>query len=362
MVLEKYGHGGDLLTAEKLFGVEQKDFIDFSANINPLGPPKKMIDAVKNNFGRIIHYPDPAHRTLINKLASKIAVDPDQIIIGNGAAECMALCILALRPRNVGVVYPCFSEYEQLARAFDANVVACYGEPENNYKPNIFELDTLVQQADLVFLGHPNNPTGVLYTHEELMMIARQAEITNTFLVIDEAFIDFVPNQTFLGELNQFPHLIIIRSMTKFFAIPGLRLGYAVASKELIHKMKQKQVTWSVTQLALIAGEACLEEQEYEHETIKLVNEQKNYLRRSIENFGWTVFPGEANFLLVRLPKSILVEDLQLEIGRKGIVIRSCQMYPGLTAQDFRIAVRNKNENDRLLRTLKEFIDVRSGK
>lgn len=360
MHLEKYGHGGDLHTAEELFGVQQKSLVDFSANINPLGPPQRVLNLLKENFEKIIHYPDPAHRRLTTKLANRLNIHPDKIIIGNGAAECLSLCILAFNPKKIGVIYPCFSEYEQLAHSFEVNVVACYSNPENNYKPNIGELFQLIKSVDLVFIGHPNNPTGTLYKKEELYKIAIQAKKTNTYLVIDEAFIDFIPNQSLLDDLEQFSHVIVIRSMTKFYAIPGLRLGYAVADKELIIQMKQKQIPWSVNQLALIAGEACLEELEYEEKTLKTVVEQRQYLKSNIEKlFNWTVFPGEANFLLVRLPNSILAEELQMELGKKGILIRLCSMYPGLTDQDFRIAVRSKYDNERLIHALTEVLEDR---
>jgi threonine-phosphate decarboxylase len=359
--IEKYGHGGDLLTAKQLFGSKSKQLLDFSANINPLGPPAGVMEILKDRLGTIIHYPDPAQRLLKQKLAEKLAVTPEHILIGNGAAECMALVILGLQPETVGVVYPCFSEYEQLAVSFGAKVKSCCGKLAHDFKPDVSDLLQLFTETDLVFIGHPNNPTGVLYTREELVQIAKQAEETNTYLVIDEAFIDFLPYEkqvTLLPDLEAFKHMIFIRSMTKFYAIPGLRLGYAVSHPALISKIQGKQVTWSVNQLALVAGEACLEEQEYEERTISLIQEQQSYVKRSVEeNLGWFVFPGQANFLLVRLPEEITAADLQWKMGEKGILIRSCSMYPGLTSHDFRIAVRTKSENDRLIQAFKEVVE-----
>lgn len=363
-LIEKHGHGGDLLTANHLFGSEFKQLVDFSANINPLGPPLSVMKRLRDHLDTIVHYPDPAHRLLKQKLAEKHAVTTEQILIGNGAAECMALVILGLQPKTVGIVYPCFSEYEQLAVAFGAKIKACWGKFAYHFKPEMSELLQLVSETDLVFIGQPNNPTGVLYSRDELIQIAELAEKTNTYLVLDEAFIDFLPSIqpfTLVHDLETFKNVIIIRSMTKFYAIPGLRLGYAIAQSELISKFQAKQVTWSVNQLALVAGEVCLTETNYEEQTIALIEEQRKYLKRSIEEeLGWFVFPGQANFLLVRLPDELTSADLQWRMGHKGVVIRSCSMYPGLTDHDFRIAIRSKLENELLIQAFKEVVKERT--
>jgi threonine-phosphate decarboxylase len=359
-LIEQYGHGGDLLTAQKVFGFRGEKFLDFSANINPLGPPSSVMERLKSHLDTIVHYPDPAQRKLKQKLSERLAVPIQHLLIGNGAAECMALVILAIKPEKVGVIYPCFSEYEQLANSFGATIKACYGKEELQLKPDLSELFDLIAEVNLVFIGHPNNPTGTVYTLEELKQIAEHAERTKTYIVFDEAFIDFLSHGkqlTLLPELDRFNHVIIIRSMTKFYAIPGLRLGYTVAHPALISGFIEKQVTWSVNQLALVAGELCLDEQDYAEETISLIQKQRQYVKSKIENdLGWFVFPGQANYLLVRPPKTIKASDLQWRMGKKGILIRSCSMYEGLTPYDFRIAIRNQRENELFLKTLKETV------
>uniref|UniRef100_UPI00313C3869 threonine-phosphate decarboxylase CobD n=2 Tax=Bacillus sp. OTU530 TaxID=3043862 RepID=UPI00313C3869 len=357
--IEAHGHGGDMLTAASVFGLEDRAFLDFSANINPLGPPPRVMELLRDQLSAIVHYPDPSQRLLKEKLAEKLHISSEHLVIGNGAAECMAVILLALQPKKVGIVNPCFSEYAQLATAFGAQVVSCEGRWERHYQPHLPDLFQLLSEADLVFIGHPNNPTGVVYTKEELTQIAEQAAKTNTYLVVDEAFLDFLPRSeqvTLLPNLNMHRHVILVRSMTKFYAIPGLRLGYAIAHPELIGQMKGKQVTWSVNQLALVAGEACLEEHGYEEKTIGLVRKQREYLKQQLEELGLFVFPGQANFLLVRLQNGRTAADVQWDMGRRGILIRSCAMYPGLTVDDFRIAVRTKEENDQLLHVLKEIL------
>lgn len=356
--IERFGHGGDVMTAAAAFQKDPSQLLDFSANINPLGPPRRVVKQIQEHLLSIVHYPDPAHRLFRKKLAERLCVNEQEIIIGNGAAECMALALLAIQPKKVGVVYPCFSEYAQLAKQFGSEVVGIYGREELQFRPDQDEMRALFQGTELVLIGHPNNPTGILYSREDLTRLAEWTEEFGTGLVIDEAFIDFLPEEkqiTMLSRLGQFPRLIIVRSMTKFYAIPGLRLGFALGHPKVIKGMTGKQVTWSVNSLALQAGELCLQEQEYERATIRLIKEERNYLIRELAGFsGWKVWPGEANFLLVRLPAHWKADDLQWALGCKGIMIRNCSMYPGLTPQDIRLAVRSREENDRLLSALQE--------
>lgn len=361
--LEPFGHGGDLTTAESHFGIQREQILDFSANINPLGPPPSILKSIQDGLSAIVHYPDPGHRSFRRVLADKHQVSEEWILPGNGAAECMALAILALAPRKVGVVYPCFSEYETLAKQFGAEVVACYGEESDGYKVSRDELYPLFREADLVFIGSPNNPTGTVYTRDELVAMAQWCEDTNTFLVIDEAFLHFVgegTRVTLLGELERFPRIMLIRSLTKMFAIPGLRLGYTIAHPELIIRMRQKQVTWSVNGLALAAGEQCVREERYEQQTRELIQEQRAYLTERIQNeLGWKAYPSEANYLLIRCTEEMTATELQQALGYKGICIRNCSMYPGLTPYHFRIAVRTREENARLITAMIEARDAK---
>lgn len=363
--LEKYGHGGDLQTAWEQFGWEPDQVLDFSANINPLGPPREIMQSLREELESIRSYPDPAHRRFRQALSAKLGVSLEWLLVGNGAAECMALAIQSIEPRLVGVIYPCFSEYVQFAEQYGAEVKGCFGQ-EPDYKPEPNELKRLLKEVDLLFIGHPNNPTGISYRKDKLVEIARYAQEYGTYLVIDEAFLDFlVPKDqvSLLPILEQLPHVILIRSMTKFYAIPGLRLGFAIANPALITGMRQKQITWSVNQFALLAGEACLDLDTYERQTRQLIVTERTFLQKEIEYaFGWRVWPGEANFLLVQLPGHMTASELQSTLGKEGILIRNCAMYPGLTPQHFRIAVRTRRENERLLEAMQRVTRQGGGK
>lgn len=357
-VLEKYGHGGDWVSAAKRYGLPESGFLDYSANINPLGPPQSVLSALQNQLLEVTRYPDPAHRSFRHALGERLNLPDDWLLPANGAAEAMALALLALQPQQVGVVYPCFSEYAQLSEQFGARVMSCYGSEEHGYKAEEAQLYKLFQQADLVFIGSPNNPTGILYTAEELLRMAEWTAKTDTWLIVDEAFLDFVEEErpfTLADHLDKYPRVIVMRSMTKMYAIPGLRLGYAIAHPAVIARMKGKQVSWTVNALALVAGELCLKEWDYERQTRELIAQERAYLSTALQQeWGWKVWPGKANFLLVRTSEEWSAQELQEALGQKGVLIRSCAMYPGLTARDFRIAVRKRDENERLLNAIRD--------
>lgn len=362
MHLEVYGHGGDLTTASARYGLAADEIIDFSANINPLGPPPGLLKALQNALPEIVHYPDPGHRKLVSLLANRLSVEEEAIVVGNGAAENMALALLALVPEYVGIVEPCFSEYRSLSRQLGAKVSSVFGTEERNFKALPDDVEQLIRDTDLVFIGQPNNPNGVQYRLDELRRFAEAGERYGTYVVVDEAFIDFIPEearQTLLPELSAYPHLVLIRSMTKFYAIPGLRLGYALAHPDAAAAMRDKQVTWSVNALALFAGEVCLNAgEEYEAQTISLIERQREFMRQELHRLGCQTWPGEANFLLVRLPEPWTAASMQAALGQRGVLVRSCAMYPGLGSRDIRLAVKDEEACAKLIqaweRVLKE--------
>lgn len=359
-VIEVYGHGGDVETAAAAFGRNAEEFLDYSANINPLGPPPEVIRALEEGMSAVIRYPDPGHRHFKERLAAELGTDTQRILVGNGAAECMALLLMGLRPGKVGVVDPCFSEYRELSMKFGSDIVSVCGHPELEWRADKADVLELLARTDLLFLGQPNNPNGVQYCLENLREFAACAEEEGTWLVLDEAFIDFIPledRQTLMPELQDYPRTIIVRSMTKFYAIPGLRLGYTVAHPDVIRQMAGKQVTWSVNGLALLAGEACLGSgREYEQHTLQWIGAERGKLIRGLRMLGLDVTPGEANFLLIELPQPWTAATFQKEMGMRGVLIRSCAMYPGLGERHIRLAVKDTEANGRLLSIMSEVL------
>ncbi|WP_025681125.1 threonine-phosphate decarboxylase CobD [Paenibacillus massiliensis] len=360
-MIEIYGHGGDRETAAGLYGLPAADFLDFSANINPLGPPDEVKEALMNGLQSVIRYPDPGHRSLKSLLSRRLRISPERISIGNGAAESMALILLGLRPQRVGLVEPCFSEYAELSLKFGASTSRVYGKASLQWRADVEDIERLISEVDLLFMGQPNNPNGVQYGREELLAVAAAAERSGTYLVLDEAFMDFIPAAeriTLLPDLERYSRVILIRSMTKFYAIPGLRLGYALAAPDVIRRMTDQQVTWSVNGLALLAGEACLSSgQAYEDQTLKLIAQERQRLLSGLSELGCGVTASQTNYLLVRAPGMWKAVELQDALGRRGVLIRSCAMYPGLTDSHFRIAVKDQEANQVLLSVMEAVLE-----
>ncbi|MEK5058062.1 threonine-phosphate decarboxylase [Paenibacillus sp. FSL H7-0326] len=356
-VIEVYGHGGDVETAAVKYGRLPADFLDYSANINPLGPPPAVTRALTEGMHHILRYPDPGHRSLKHKLAAKLKLSDDQLLIGNGAAECMALIIQAFTPAAVGTIEPGFSEYRQLAAQYGSRIEYIYGHKELNYRAELSAILELLDRVELLFIGQPNNPNGVQYARSELEAIAVYARDRDVKVVIDEAFIDFIPEherETLTDSLEPYPNVIVIHSMTKFYAIPGLRLGYAIGHPDIISAMSRKQVTWSVNGLALLAGEACLmENSAYEEQTQACIKEERNRLMSELPALGFQVYPGVANYLLLETPDGWNAESLQEAMGKQGILIRNCAMYTGLGDKSVRIAVKGRQDNSRFLEVLR---------
>lgn len=355
-MIEVYGHGGDVETAAVKYGYNANEFIDFSANINPLGSPPELMTVLQQGLSTIARYPDPGHRALKRILSEHLGVSEEMLCFGNGAAECISLILLATAPRTVGVIQPCFSEYATLSRQFGAEIKSIEADADLDFCGEPEQIEKLISEVDLLFIGQPNNPNGVQYNVGHLRRFAEAGQRSGTNIVIDEAFIDFIPfenRHSLLREIGSYSNVVIVRSMTKFYAIPGLRLGYCIANETFIKAIVHKQVIWSVNGLALLAGEVCLKSGEsYEQSVIKYIEEQRQILLQAMKQLGCRTWPSEVNYLLVRLPEGWTSSKMQDALGVRGILIRSCAMYPGLTERDIRIAVKEEEANERLLRQM----------
>ncbi|HEU4965691.1 MAG TPA: threonine-phosphate decarboxylase CobD [Bacilli bacterium] len=363
MQVERYGHGGDVWTAAEQFGVAREALLDVSANINPLGPPESVVAALQESLvAGIAAYPDPLGRELKAVLVEKVAVASEQIVLGNGAAEVLYGVMRALRPRRVGVMQPCFSEYAAAAEGVGAEVVAVFAREDADYLPARGDLLAVCAKVELFIVGHPNNPNGRFLPLAWLEEMAKVLAARGGSLLVDEAFLDFVPRAPSLltrvraGEL---PSVVLLRSLTKFYAIPGLRLGYAVCAAELARRIERELPPWRVNALALVAGVVGLRDEQFAERTIAWLERERPFLRDGLARLpGVTVYGGEVNYVLFRSENVALQADL----GRRGILIRSCAEYPGLGEGFYRVAVWFRQENERLLREMERVLTAERGK
>lgn len=337
-------HGG---SAARLLDVDEASFLDFSQNINPLGAPPGALEAARRALeeesGR---YPDLSYRALREALGAYVGVDPRTVVPTNGGAEALFLAARAAgRDGRALILEPTFSEYAPAAEAAGLPAVRrVVRRPEDGFRlerPAEADLDG----AAVVFLCNPNNPTGGALGRREVMEISARVREAGAVLVVDEAFVDFVPEASVADAVDD--HLFVARSFTKFFAVPGLRLGCLVLPDAT--RALALQPSWPVNAVAAAAGVAAARDTGFAERSIREVARLREALSGALRALpGLTVFPGAANFLLVRGP-----EGLTERVARRGVLVRGCAPFTGLDASFFRVAVRGERENGRLVEAVK---------
>ncbi|OCT10621.1 threonine-phosphate decarboxylase [Paenibacillus pectinilyticus] len=356
-MLERYGHGGDLWTAAEAFGRPKEQFLDYSSNMNPLGPPEVVKQILIESWRDIVKYPDPAVRELRQKLSQKYEIDPESILVGNGAAELIDLIIRVLKPTTTGLARPSFSEYEEAVHKVEGGLISLPLFPQHQFELQWQDVEASLTALDILFLGHPNNPTGRILSSS----IVSHLLGSGRKLVLDEAFMDFVQQEkehSLLKLASTCQDLIVIRSMTKFYSIPGIRLGFVVAHPDLIAQLRYQQVQWSVNYLAQRIGAAVLEDESFEQSTREWLQIEKPWLMAELSRLGLDVVPSDVNFLLFAFPESSgkTVKQAQQYMGHQGILIRDASLFEGLNERYCRVAIRLREDNERLIQVLSNFM------
>lgn len=355
-MLERYGHGGDLRTAEECYGLPSSSFLDYSSNMNPLGPPKVVRETLSRYAEHIDRYPDPVTRGLTRLLSERHNIAESSILVGNGAAELIDLVVRARRPQVGAVAVPCFSEYGDAIRKTGAKLYEGLLDEKDCFRLDERWIEEALKQskANLFMLGSPNNPTGGLV---EPALVGKLL-VSGATVVVDEAFMDFMPDEesySLVKEASKNRNLFVVRSMTKFYSIPGIRLGYIIGHPESLEELRRLQVPWSVNSLAQAIGEAVLTEEEFVRDTLDWLQEERPRLTEELEALGFYVFPSKSNYLLLRLPERLGLTsgELQHELGLKGVLIRDASHFPGLGERHIRVAVKLRDQNDRLVEALR---------
>ncbi len=340
-------HGGNLAWAARQAGCSPVSILDFSASINPLGPPACAIAALEAGLSQLTAYPDPDYRDLRQAIAASHNLDPDWILPGNGAAELLTWAGRDLAAcEDVRLLAPGFADYERALAAFGAR---CRRYPlalPDCKLPNLHG-DRPSQHSGLL-LNNPHNPTGRLWPASELQPLLEQFQL----VVVDEAFMDFRPpdqQASLIDRSQQHPNLVILRSLTKFYSLPGLRLGYAIAHPERLQRWQRWRDPWAVNSLAAIAGIAALADRAFQEQTWQWLPAARQALQSGLQAIpGLQALPGAANFLLVATEQSSA--DLQAKLlAECQILIRDCLSFPELGDRYFRVAVRTEADQQRLL-------------
>lgn len=344
--MKKFEHGGQIYDARGAAGA----WLDFSANINPLGLSPKIRRALLENLGGVVNYPDPSATELTQAISSRYKVQPENLVLLNGAAEFFYLYLNVTRPRKVLIPVPSFSEYERAARAAGAEFEYFDMFAENNFALD-FEKFFAQAAGKTVILGRPNNPTGTLIKLDELKALAETADV-----LVDESFIDFLAVESARALVSE--KISVVQSLTKIFAIPGLRLGFAVVEEKLAARLNLAKDVWNVNFLAQKAGAAALADEEFLAATRAwLAGEQKFFVAALRKLAGVEVFEPAANFVLIKLNSQETAARVLKELRRRKILVRNCANFAGLDGKFLRLAIRSRAENLQLLTAFEEILE-----
>ncbi len=354
-------HGGNVYEIAARLGCSPDDLLDYSASINPLGPPPGLLERIGETFHLLQHYPDISNSTLVESLAAFHDLPAACIAPGNGSTEIIYCLPRALGIKNAAVVLPTFSEYR---KAFEIQGVRMHTLPadaDSGFQPTVPQLDALcvAHSPQAILFTHPGSPSGTLLSESVREWIKTRSEKGGPCCIVDEVFIDFCEEESLKRHLQSCPGLVLIRSMTKFYGIPGLRLGYLMAHEETASKVRFLLPPWSVNTVAQIAGVFCIAQNAYREQTLRLVNEERERLQGRLEAVGgMKVLPGKANYLLVELDKCLppavrLQQDL---LASDRIMVRDCSSFEGLGDHFFRAAVRLPHQNQRLIEGITRWI------
>ncbi len=346
-------HGGNVYAVARQLGISEDMVIDFSASINPLGMPGSARSEVLKLTGSLGNYPDPSSGAFIEALSSRFAIRPECLIAGNGSTELIYLIPRALKPHKVLIIAPAFSEYERASLAAGAKISFLRLRKKNGYKILPEEFVPAMKGNDLAFLCNPNNPTGDVLKQEAVMEIADCAKKSRCVLVIDEAFIDFVPEESVIGEAKN-PYFVVLRSMTKFYAMAGLRLGFGYFPEWIAKKVREHKEPWSVNTLAERAGAVALADDGFRRETLALMEKEKRYLEAQLGWLGLNYYPSRVNFYMIETCKA---RDVVSGLLKMRLAVRDCSDFKGLGSGFIRIAVKSRKDNSMLVKGLSDVLN-----
>jgi L-threonine-O-3-phosphate decarboxylase len=343
-------HGGNLAWAAIIAGCPESLITDFSASINPLGPPKSAIAAIESHLSTIKHYPDPNYTQLRSVLAQEHHLTPEWILPGNGVAELLTWVGRDLSEKETTcLLSPAFGDYTRALKAFSAKIQ----HSTLDIHQGNWEIKPKNPHQCGLLLNNPHNPTGHLFSKAQIL------PYLDTFglVVVDEAFMDFLPpsqQQSLIDQIQDYPNLVILRSLTKFYSLPGLRIGYAIAHPDRLNRWQQWRDPWPINSLADVVAQTVVHDQEFQELTWKWLLPARKKLFQDLSNLPQLKpISGQANYLLVKtnIPSSQLQKKLLLQ---NRILIRDCLSFAELGEDYFRIAVRLPEENERLVKALVE--------
>ena len=352
-------HGSDIEKICEVYHLDPKDIIKFGANVNPLGLSENVKQQLASRLDILSSYPDRDYTTLRNTISEYCNVPAEFILPGNGSSELIALLIQGRNPKHTLILGPTYSEYSR-ELSFSGSTQEYYHlREEDNFVLNVDDLcQTLEGNYDFLIICNPNNPTSSAITREDLQKLLTFCAEKNIFVMIDETYVEFAPDISEITAVTltkEFTNLMVLRGVSKFYAAPGMRLGYGITGNlDFLKKMKEKQVPWSLNSLGALAGELMLQDKDYIHRTRELIlSERTRLLQALVEVPTYKTYPAYANFILLKIQKPFLTSyDVFDACIRQGLMIRDCSSFECLDGEYIRFCIMNLEDNTRLLNIL----------
>lgn len=334
-------HGGDIHSRD----VE----IDFSSNVNPLGPPKDVERVLKRGIEKIQDYPDINASELKKAIAKYIGTLPQNVTLGNGSSELIKnFCEVFVAEGNVVIPGPTFSEYEYFASVYGSEIMHTQLDTKKI-------IETTDSDTDAIFLCNPNNPTGTIFNENEIQEVVEAARDVSAVVLLDEAYVEFSDCESFADRTREFENLVVLRSLTKFFSLAGLRIGYGAASKGLTDCMEGVRVPWNINSMAQAASIESLKDIKFIETSKDFIKKERDFLYSELSKF-LKVENTHANFFLIDLDGKIKSGELKEALLKKGILIRDCSTFTGLDDNLIRVCIRRHDENIRLIEELRNVL------
>jgi len=352
-------HGSDIEKICEVYHLDPKNIIKFGANVNPLGLSENVKQQLASRLDILSSYPDRDYTTLRNTISEYCNVPAEFILPGNGSSELIALLIQERNPKHTLILGPTYSEYSR-ELSFSGSTQEYYHlREEDNFVLNVDDLcQTLEGNYDFLIICNPNNPTSSSITREDLQKLLTFCAEKNIFVMIDETYVEFAPDISEITAVTltkEFTNLMVLRGVSKFYAAPGMRLGYGITGNlDFLKKMKEKQVPWSLNSLGALAGELMLQDKDYIHRTRELIlSERTRLLQALVEIPTYKTYPAYANFILLKIQKPVLTSyDVFDACIRQGLMIRDCSSFECLDGEYIRFCIMNLEDNTRLLNIL----------
>lgn len=351
-------HGGNSAEIAQKYDLDEDRILDFSSNINPLGFPASVTTLLRQDIGTIACYPDTHSTNLRKVLAPRIGVTTRNIIVGNGSTELIYLLPRVFKPRSALILQPTFTEYQASLLSSGCALRFLPLKERYSFRVDLDEMIPLLPEIDILYVCNPNNPTGVLLKKEALKSLIVEAGKRDVVVVVDESFMDFSGADSLAEESVKSDKLIVLNSMTKFYGIPGLRLGYLVAHGKTVERINKHKEPWSVNVLAQRIGSACLKDNAFCARTRQFVSRERHYLYTQLNALeGIKAYDSSANFLLSKIVKNGLTStEVYNALAREGILIRDCRSFKGMGTKFIRLAVKQRKQNNRLIKALKSIV------